>query len=406
MTEIYGGKTMAKRTVHTVLARVTSHGSGGRAEIWVGHKAVIDGYTDPALTSKHFLRFPMHSFVVVKILKSDRRRMIQTVVRDSEVSTTSDFRRIYADILLKEEERYKMIHGIATPVEIETELPIPNDEPKVVMSVDEKWATEVYVSKEDRKVFEVVRNISTKRHVALMMIGPSGYGKTSVPQQMATEWGMEFLRWDCATVRDPEEFFGFRGAQDGSTLTDDGETIFSKSNFTQVLEEGNAVIVLDELNRIDPYIANILFPLLDHAGKTSIVGYDIEVGPNVIFVATVNLGFQFTGTFTLDTALTNRFTAKVLVGPLPKRIEEKVIMARGDIDYDTASQVVNIMKELRAMNNSGDLSIDASTRVSIQIAEMVGAGLTIKEALQYVVVNGTSEDEAKRILDKVGYTFA
>lgn len=415
---------MATRTSHTVLARITSHGSGGRAEIWVGHSVLTDSFTDPALTSKYFLRHPLYSFVVVKIVLSGKRRLIQNVRRDEEAASASDFKKVYKEQLEREAAEFdRKIGGTSSvykgrSVRRETpeepnwldenplDPPLSTPEPEVVMEVDSEWKDKVYVSKSDRKVFETVRNIAAKRHVAIMMIGPSGYGKTSVPQQMAKEWDMEFLRWDCATVRDPEEFFGFRGAQDGSTMDDDGETIFSKSNFTEVIENGNAVVVLDELNRIDPYISNILFPLLDHAGKTSIVGYDIEVGPNTIFVATVNIGYQFTGTFTLDTALTNRFTAKVLVGPLPKDIETKILMARGEISYAQAESVVDLMKGLRALNDSGELSIDASTRVSIQISEMVGAGLTIKEALQYVVVNGTSEDEAKKILDRVGYVLA
>lgn len=415
---------MATRTSHTVLARITSHGSGGRAEIWVGHPVLTDTFTDPALTSKYFIRHPLYSFVVVKIILSGKRRLIQNVRRDEEAASASDFKKVYKEQLEREAAEFdRKTDGASsthkgrtvwreTPEEPSwldenpLDPPLPTPEPEVVMEVDSEWKDKVYVSKSDRKVFETIRNIAAKRHVAIMMIGPSGYGKTSVPQQMAKEWDMEFLRWDCATVRDPEEFFGFRGAQDGSTMDDDGETIFSKSNFTEVIENGNAVVVLDELNRIDPYISNILFPLLDHAGKTSIVGYDIEVGPNTIFVATVNIGYQFTGTFTLDTALTNRFTAKVLVGPLPKDIETKILMARGEISYAQAESVVDLMKGLRALNDSGELSIDASTRVSIQISEMVGAGLTIKEALQYVVVNGTSEDEAKKILDRVGYVLA
>ena len=91
-----------------------------------------------------------------------------------------------------------------------------------------------------------MRKISSYRHVAIMMIGASGYGKTTVPQAKAEQWGMEFLRWDCATVRDPEEFFGFRGAVDGSTMTDEGEVFFSESEFTRIVERGNAVVVLDD----------------------------------------------------------------------------------------------------------------------------------------------------------------
>ena len=188
-------------------------------------------------------------------------------------------------------------------------------------------------------------------------------------------------------------------------MSEEGETFFSESNFTKIVEGGNAVIVLDELNRIDPYISNILFPLLDHAGKTSVAGHDIKVGPNIIFFATVNLGFQFTGTFTLDAALTNRFSAKILVNALPKEIEVEVLIARAGVNRLHANKIVKLMEGLRRLNDKDELSIDASTRVSIQIAELMGCGLDIKTALVYVVINGISEEEAKLVIDQLGMAF-
>ena len=223
--------------------------------------------------------------------------------------------------------------------------------------------------------------------------------------QKAKDWDMNFLRWDCATVRDPEEFFGYRGAVDGSTMSTEGETFFAESEFTKVVQEGNAVIVLDELNRIDPYISNILFPLLDHAGKTSVAGHEVIVGPNIMFFATVNLGFQFTGTFTLDAALTNRFAAKILVNSLPAHIEAKILVARGGVDFEVANKIVKLMQGLRVLNNKDQLSVDASTRVSIQISELVGCGLDLKSSLTYVVINGISDEEAKLVIDQLGFVL-
>ena len=61
------------------------------------------------------------------------------------------------------------------------------------------------------------------------------------------------------------------------------------------------------------------------------------------------------------------------------------------------------MEGLRQLNEKGSLSTDASTRVSIQIAEFVGAGMNLREALVYVVINGISEEEAKMVIDQLGY---
>lgn len=393
------------RTIHTIFGKVSSHGSGGRIDILKGHPAVTIGFTSETLTTKLATDFVLGQEVVVKIMLSGKRRTIRGVRNDDLAQSVHEFETAYRAILAVEAKRYVRAMGgeFVGYDEPEKEVMDWVEKETTKATIDSaEWLEKIYIDSKDNMVLNTIRKLSAKRHVAIMMIGPSGYGKTSIPQQKATDWEMEFLRWDCATVRDPEEFFGFRGAVDGSTMSENGETYFAESEFTKVLEAGNCVIVLDELNRIDPYISNILFPLLDHAGKTTVANHEIKVGPNVIFFATVNLGFQFTGTFTLDTALNNRFTAKVLVNALPMEIEQKVIMARGNINLNDAQKIVKLMTGLRSLNAKDKLSVDASTRVSIQMAELVGCGLDLRSALVYVVINGISDEEAKLVIDQFG----
>ena len=269
--------------------------------------------------------------------------------------------------------------------------PTPTTEPRI------------YIGPRDRGLMDVMKSIAQKNGIAkVMFIGPSGYGKSSIPQQVAEEWGMNFLRWDCANVRDQEEFFGFRGAVNGSTQDADGKNLFTPSLFTETLTAGNAVIVLDELSRLDPIISNALFPLLDDAGKTNVAGHDIVLGDNIIFCATVNIGYQYTGTFDLDVALTNRFQAKVKVGPLPEEIEIRVLNSRTGISTEVAKTVVKVMRKLRTLNDSGRLDADASTRVSIAIAELLSSGLEIRDAIFYTIVSGLDEQSRKEVIDTVG----
>ena len=413
--------TSLKRTDHTVLARVSSHKSGGRAVIVVGHKALVDGWTDSALTANKFLKFPVDTMLTVKIKLSGRRRLIQIVVEEPDANNAYDFGVVYGEKMGAEAREFDRLHpdgvyvekpgGPVVPLAFDpsTEGTFKEDKADPFESATtvtpakvQKWTDAIYIKPGDENLFNTVHKISNSHHVGIMMIGPSGYGKTSVPEQKAKDWKMSFWRQDCATVRDPEEFFGYRGAVDASTMTEDGETYFAESHFTKFLTEGNCVIVLDELNRVDPYISNILFPLLDHAGRTTVAGHEIVVGPNVIFVATVNLGFQFTGTFTLDTALTNRFLAKVIVGPLPTGIEANILQARTGVNEDVAKKIVRLMTGLRQLNSKGQLSVDASTRVSLQIAELCFAGLDMKMALAYVVTNGLDPEEAKLVADQYG----
>lgn len=400
---------MARSTNHTVLVKVTSQGSGGRAEILCGHSALIDPtvFTDVHLTSRYFKRYEVGTLLVAGIQLSGGRRYTVYASPKSNITSVAEFQYAYDKELRDEHSYYVRIHGGPQ----EYEAPIAAEEAKMPdwpTDFDEptEWKTKVYIKDADRKLMTAVHKLAAVEHQAVMMIGPSGYGKTTIPFAMAEEWGMDVIRWDCAQVRDTEEFFGYRGAKDGSTLDENGDPIFIKTAFTKAVEKGNVVVILDELNRIDPYISNALFPLLDHAGETEVAGYDIKLGPNVIFFATINMGYQFTGTFELDAALTNRFIAKIVVDALPEDVEAKIIQARGGVSAEEARRIVKLMTGLRGLNNDGALSLDASTRVSLALAKLVGAGLDLRTAVVYSIINGISDEEAKLVIDRVGYVLS
>lgn len=263
----------------------------------------------------------------------------------------------------------------------------------------------IYISDSDRAVLETVRRIAGEKPAKVMMVGASGYGKSSIPQQMASEWDMQFVRIDCATITDQEEFFGYRGIKGGDTMQEDGTPIFNPSPFTKAVTEGNCVVVLDELNRIDPYIQNVLFPMLDHAAQTTIANHTIKVGPNVVFFATVNVGYKFTGTFQIDAALTNRFTVSIKVGALPELIETALLQAREGLSRELARHVVKFMQLVRDMNEHNKIEIDASTRMSLQLASLIANGLDPKTSVYYCICNKVDEKSSKQILDSFGSIF-
>jgi hypothetical protein len=250
-----------------------------------------------------------------------------------------------------------------------------------------------YIDQEMRLAFTTAKKMSSAnpaKAIKLMMMGPSGYGKTTLPWLFSQVCSMDFYRMNCATVRDPEEWFGYREAKAGSTH-------FVRSEFIKLIEQGNLVVVLDEFN-------NTLFPLLDDDGKTVVHDEQFVIGPNVIVVATINSGYKFTGTFELDEALLNRFDFVVEVGAMPKVEETKVLMNRTRIERETAKQIVNAATDLRQMD------IVCSTRTTLLIARMFSSGLSLREAFESAVVRRIGRDDAsgverKKVIDLLNVQF-
>lgn len=261
---------------------------------------------------------------------------------------------------------------------------------------DGVWVDGIYVDRRNFNTVEAIMRISEHvRPTNILVVGPSGYGKTSLAQAAAAAHGLKYLRMNCAQVRDPEEWFGYREARQGSTE-------FVRSRMIEVVQRGDAVICLDEFNRVEPWLSNTLYPLLDHDRATIIHNETIKVGPNTTFFATVNLGYQYVGAFTLDAAIINRMDATVKVSALPTDVEVQLVRARTGCTLKDAKLVVAVVHKARSLCESSRILADMSTRTSLKVALMVAAGkLTLAEAFTSVVINALQSDDAKRVVDTV-----
>lgn len=230
----------------------------------------------------------------------------------------------------------------------------------------------------------------------VLLVGPSGNGKTSLAKAFASSNGYSFTKVNCSVIRDPEEWFGYREAVDGSTR-------FVETEFTSKVKEGNSVILLDEINRLEPYLHNSLMPLLDETRETTVHGERIVVGPNTIFFCTMNMGAGFVGTFMLDTAVKNRMDATISMSKLSPEREIALLIERTEIDPKDASIIVTMLEKIRAAASRNEIEIDISPRSSLKIARMVKTShVDIKEALTLVIFNNAeSVEQAKMLVDSL-----
>jgi len=93
----------------------------------------------------------------------------------------------------------------------------------------------------------------------------------------------------------------------------DSGTYFSESLFVNAIQQENALILLDELSRAHPEAWNILMTVLDYGQRylrldEASGSETVKVAEGVTFVATANIGNEYTSTRVMDKALMDRFT--------------------------------------------------------------------------------------------------
>jgi len=135
---------------------------------------------------------------------------------------------------------------------------------------------------------------------------------------------------------------------------------------------------------------NILFPCLDDRRTLTIevAGSDdvreIKVHPEVTFMATANIGVEYSGTNSMDRALVNRFFPLEL-GCIPANEESMVLINRTGIDKKTSDLIVKIADNIRSLcKNKQEISLSLSIRETLMVANLVSDGWDLGKAMELV----------------------
>jgi len=253
-----------------------------------------------------------------------------------------------------------------------------------------------YFSHFEYCTFSATSAIASKKGSAnLLLLGPSGVGKTSRAMSWAVHRSMTGLVVNVALIQETVDLYGTVSAPGGKTK-------FDLSEFSHVLQQGNVVVLLDELNRAKPWLTNGLLPLLDFRRKVTVMGKDITVGDNAIITASMNTGWGYTGTFEIDTALKNRFGAVCVVDVPPAPIEIKIVQEKAGASETTARVIVRTLTALRNAER-GTLAdtIDLSPRTALAVAELYEAGMSMKDAFRAAVINHAAAEDRTAVLNVV-----
>lgn len=237
-----------------------------------------------------------------------------------------------------------------------------------------------------------------------MIVGATGLGKTELIENIAKVLNKKVTIFDMGTMTDP--IMGLVGTH---TITvEDGVTksSFTRSRFSEVIQEPG-IVLLDELSRAGVMANNLLFPVLDYRRELSMeYAFDdttpVKVHPECVFIATANIGSQYTGTHKMDRALVDRFMT-IEVDPLEK--SEVMIMMKQlfpKISEEKLKKMVDVYESINKDHEEFKISFNMSLRHLKQIAKLVQNGITIYDSF-VVVCKGLGSKEGleavKHLLD-------
>ena len=218
----------------------------------------------------------------------------------------------------------------------------------------------------------------------IMMTGPAGCGKTMAAKSLVNSLDRPDYYFNLGATQDP------RGTLIGNTHYESNKgTYFSESLFVKAIQTPNAVILLDELSRAHPDAWNILMTVLDYGQRYLRLDEQdnqstIKVADGVTFIATANIGNEYTSTRVMDKALMDRFTI-VEMDVLSEEDENTLLNYMfPNVDSTVLGNVSKIAALTRSESSSetARISSGVSTRTTVELCGLLYDGFSLEEAAE------------------------
>jgi len=244
----------------------------------------------------------------------------------------------------------------------------------------------------------------------IMMTGPAGCGKTMAAKALVNSLDRPDYYFNLGATQDP------RATLIGNVhFEKKSGTYFSESQFVKAIQTPNAVILLDELSRAHPDAWNILMTVLDYGQRylrldESDGQETIKVAEGVTFVATANIGNEYTSTRVMDKALMDRFTIVEMDVLTENEENELLTYMFPHVDSTLLGNVAKIASLTRteASSDTARVGSGISTRTTVELSGLLFDGFTLQEAAevsiypQYDAAGGVDSERTfvKQIVQK------
>ena len=303
-------------------------------------------------------------------------------------------------------EQFGAVSHVPTPP---SNVDIPDGHQEVVDFINESYSLKPkgLVMKELKWKYLIRSAVRGKN---IMMTGQAGCGKTMAAKSLVNALDRPDFYFNLGATQDP------RASLIGNVHFDKSKgTYFSESLFVKAIQTENAVILLDELTRAHPDAWNILMTVLDQGQRylrlDEADGQNtIKVADGVTFIATANIGNEYTATRQLDKALMDRFT---IIEMDVLNDEEELGLLEYMFPSVESSELKNIssithLTRIEAQTDNPRITSGVSTRTSVEIAGLLFDGFSLMEAAditiypQYDATGGVDSERTfvKQIVQK------
>lgn len=221
----------------------------------------------------------------------------------------------------------------------------------------------------------------------IMMTGPAGCGKTMAAKSVVNALDRPDFYFNLGATQDP------RATLIGNThFNKETGTTFAEALFVKAIQTENAVILLDEISRAHPEAHNILMTVLDEGQRYLRLDEaegapTIKVAKGVTFIATANIGNEYTATRVMDRALVDRFIMVEMDVLDTQQEDDLLTYLYPNLDAESISGIAGIVGDTRTEMNSEcpRISTHISTRASVEMAGLLYDGFSIEEAAEVLI---------------------
>jgi len=222
-----------------------------------------------------------------------------------------------------------------------------------------------------------------RHRLPLLLKGPTGCGKTRLVTHMAARLGRPLYTVACHDDLTAADLTG-------RYLLTGGETVWVDGPLSRAVREGG-ICYLDEVVEARKDVTVVLHPLTDDRRLLPLerTGELLDAPPEFMLVMSYNPGYQHV-LKNLKPSTRQRFVSMTLAFP-PAEVEAAVIGEETGLDALRCKQLVSLAGRLRSLQDH-DLEEGVSTRLLIYCATLINAGMPIREAARFTVVEPLTDD--------------